>query len=133
MADWSKGIWNLALQTLKISHLHYHNACDNQPWKGNVLSWRAPANENTWSFDHVVLRDNMAEYSYFNSTTRVVIATKLGRMVVHLDGLVPIKPYDHLITWSCKITRHTKIIISPLPQYLWTPNLIRWGHTMRGS
>ena len=32
-----------------------------------------------------------------------------------LDGLLSLKPHDTLITWSCKITWPTKIIISPLP------------------
>ena len=38
------------------------------------------------------------------STTRVPIATKLGRMATYLYGLLPIKSHDPLITWFCKIT-----------------------------
>ena len=38
------------------------------------------------------------------STTRVSMATNLGRMVTYLDGILPIKSHDPLITWSCKIT-----------------------------
>ena len=48
---------------------------------------------------------------------------KLGRMVAYLDRLHPIKSNDPLITWSCKITWQTKIIISPLPQCLRQSNL----------
>ena len=33
--------------------------------------------------------------------TRVPMATKLSRIMTSLDGLVPILPYDPLITWSC--------------------------------
>ena len=48
---------------------------------------------------------------------------QLGRMVAYLDKFHPIKSNDPLITWSCKITWQTKIVISPLPQCLWQSNL----------
>ena len=51
------------------------------------------------------------------------MATKLGWIIIYLDGLLPIKSHDPLITWSCKITWQAKIIISSLPQYLWPQNL----------
>ena len=38
------------------------------------------------------------------STTRVPMTTKLDRMVTYLDGLLPIKSRDYLITWSCEVT-----------------------------
>ena len=50
------------------------------------------------------------------STTEVPMVTKLGRMVTYIDGLLPIKPHDPLITWSCKIMWQTKNIISLLPR-----------------
>ena len=28
------------------------------------------------------------------------MATKLGRMITYIDGLIPIKSLDFLITWS---------------------------------
>ena len=56
----------------------------------------------------------------------VPIATKLCRMVTYLDGPLPLKSIDHLITWSCKVTWQTKIIISLLPQRFWPPNLAGW-------
>ena len=43
------------------------------------------------------------------------LATKLDRMVTYLDGLLPIKVPDPLITWSCEIIRQTGTIISPMP------------------
>ena len=39
------------------------------------------------------------------------MATKLSRTVTYLDPLLPIKSYDPLIIWSCKITWQTKITI----------------------
>ena len=41
--------------------------------------------------------------------------------------------YDPLITWFCEIKWQIKTIISPLPQYLWTPNVIRWWINFSGS
>ena len=46
------------------------------------------------------------------STTRVPMATKLGRMLAYLDGLLPIKSHDPLIKWSCEIPWQTKAILS---------------------
>ena len=54
------------------------------------------------------------------------MAIKLGRMITDADdGLLPINSHDSLITWFCKITWQTNIIISSLPQWLWPPNLAR--------
>ena len=33
------------------------------------------------------------------------MATKLGRMMANLGGLLPIKSYESLIRWFCKITK----------------------------
>ena len=35
--------------------------------------------------------------------TMVAKATKLGRMITYLDGLLLVKTRKPLITWSCKI------------------------------
>ena len=62
------------------------------------------------------------------STITVLMATKVGKLVTCQEGL-PLHfttPFDHvvlqdyltLISWSDEITRQTKIITSPLPQYL---------------
>ena len=51
------------------------------------------------------------------------MATKLGRMITYLDGLLSIKSNDPLITWSCEITWQTKNNLYPLLQCLWPPNL----------
>ena len=59
------------------------------------------------------------------------MTTKLDRMVTYFERFLLIKSHDLIITWSCKITWQTKIIIFPLPRCLWLPNLavadIEWG------
>ena len=49
-----------------------------------------------------------------------------------IQVFLPIKSYDSLITWSCKITWPTKFIIAPLPEWLWPPNLAGWYLTLMG-
>ena len=34
------------------------------------------------------------------------MATKFGRMVASLDGLLPIMSHDSLVTWPCEIRVH---------------------------
>ena len=46
------------------------------------------------------------------------IATKFGRVVTYYDGILAIKSHDPLTTWSKQITWQSKIIISPLPEWL---------------
>ena len=66
------------------------------------------------------------------STTTLPMANKLGRIVVtYLNGVLPIKSNDPLITLSYKIIWQTKII------YIFTtiapPNLEGWQITLMGS
>ena len=49
------------------------------------------------------------------------------RMVTYLDGVLPIKSLDPLITWACKITQQTKTIIYPSTQCLRLSILARVG------
>ena len=58
---------------------------------------------------------------------------KPGKMMTCLEGLLLIKSNEPLITCSCEITWQTKIIISPLWQCLWPPNVEVWWLTLRGS
>ena len=67
------------------------------------------------------------------STTRVPLATKLGRMVTYLDGLLPIKSHDPMIRWSFELTWHTKIIMSPITNCLWLPNVAGLWLNLRSS
>ena len=61
MADRSQGMWNLALQPLKTSHLQYNNAYDYQTPQGGNLPWGAPTHEITLPFDRVVLQDHATD------------------------------------------------------------------------
>ena len=66
------------------------------------------------------------------STTRMLMTTKLGRMVTYPYGLLPIKSHDALIWWSCEITWQTKNIKSPLPHCLWPQNVLGCWITLSG-
>ena len=50
----------------------------------------------------MVLQDYMTNQIPYNSTARVAITTKLGRMVAHLDELL-LK--SHMIIWSRDLAR----------------------------
>ena len=54
------------------------------------------------------------------------IVTKLEMMVTNLDGTPLIMLLYPLVLWSWKMMWQTKIIISPIPQCLWPPNLEGW-------
>lgn len=76
------------------------------PWPSNLAKWlltlQAPYYNITLPFGHVVMRDI--------STTEIPLATKLGRMVTNIQGLLPkVLPFL-LVTWSCEITWQTKNI-----------------------
>ena len=64
---------------------------------------QAPNHKVIQSFDHVVLQGHVANKIHHISITRVFMATKLGRMIASLDGLLPIMSHDPLITWPCEI------------------------------
>ena len=51
----------------------------------------------------MVLQGHVANKNHHISITRVSMATKLGRMIASLDGLLPIMSHDPLITWPCEI------------------------------
>ena len=46
------------------------------------------------------------------------MVTKPGRIVAYHEGLRPIKSHEPFIIWSYEITWKTKIIITPLPEWL---------------
>ena len=52
---------------------------------------------------------------HYICTTKMTMATKLGRMVVYLNGIPSIKSHTTLIVWSCEIMWQTKTTIPPLP------------------
>ena len=51
----------------------------------------------------MVLQGHVANKNHHISITRVSMATKLGRMIASLDGLLSIMSHSHLITWPCEI------------------------------
>ena len=83
-----------------------------------VTSPEGPISISHINVCHVVLPDHMTNENHCISITRVVMASKLVKMVNYPDGLLSIKPHEPLITWSCEITRQTKTIISSLSQCL---------------
>ena len=54
------------------------------------------------SFDHAVLQDHVTNKNHYISITRVPVATKIGKMMTSLDGILPTS-HDPLITWPCEI------------------------------
>ena len=91
---------------LKPLYLCYHRAYSHQTMHNCNLPWGAHTNKVTHTskvtqpFYHMALQDPV--------TNLVLIATKLGRVVTYLEGILPIKQHNPLITWSWKITWETK-------------------------
>ena len=79
------------------TYLHYHNTYGHQTLKGGELPWGALTNKITWPFNHVALQDHVTNSIPYNSNTRVVMTTKLGTMVAHLNGLQ--WAATHKVTW----------------------------------
>ena len=53
-------------------------------------------------------------------------ANKLSQMVTYLEGLLIMRSFNTLITWSCNVMSQPKTIIYPLPKCLWPPNVAGW-------
>ena len=107
---------------IKPLYLYYHSAYSTKP--GLMLN-SLEGLPVTWPIDHVVLRDHVTNLKHIFTATAPV-ATKLGRMVTYVDGLLLMKLHDPLITWCCKIFWQTKIIMFPIPPCLWLQNMV--GH-----
>ena len=120
-------------EKLKLLYLHYHSAYEYQVWLDGAIPSGTPIHKVIWRFDFLVLQGNVTNENHYISTTRVTIATKLGRMITYFDGLLPITSHDTLISLSCEITWQTKTIIFPIPQCLWPPNLVGCWLTLSGS
>ena len=91
------------------------------------MQWSIPFHKVTKSFDHMVLQGHVKHFSFCMTTT----TKQNGKMVIHYKKPQPIKSHNPLNTWSCEVTWQIKNILSPLPQYLWPPNLAGWLHTMK--
>ena len=72
----------------------------HRQWLQNLAGWWLTMwNSHQWNHMILWLRGllrSLVKLNHHNSTTRVAIAAKLSRMVVHLDGLLTIKPHDHV-------------------------------------
>ena len=60
------------------------------------------------------LATSWGKQKHYISTTRMLTANTHGRIVIFLNGFLPIKSHEPLITWSWEITWQTKNIY---PQY----------------
>ena len=129
MTLWSRGLMR-SRDKLKPSYLHYHDLYNHQIWQDDNFPWWPCVYDITWPFDQVALRDHVTYWNHHMSATALPIGTKLGRMVAYLDRLLPIESHDPLNSWSFKIMWQTKIIISPLPRWLWPSNLTGWWLTL---
>ena len=70
----------------KPLYLRYQNTYDHQTWQVDNLPWEAPTNRVTRLFDHMVLQDHVTNKNHYIYTTRVFMATKLGRLITFLMG-----------------------------------------------
>ena len=127
MAEWSKNIWNLSLQPLKILHFQYHSGYGQRTWQGGDLPWGVPIHKFTWHSDCVRMPidtklDRTVTYrdwflsikshalwsrglgwsldklkSLYLFPIKVPVTIKLWRMVTYFEGLQPIKSNDALL------------------------------------
>ena len=67
----------------------------------------------------MTLRNLVTSQNHYISTITGPMTMKLGRMLPYLEGHLTIKSHNALITWFCKVTWQTKIIISLLSEFLW--------------
>ena len=124
-------IWNLTFQPLKVLYLHYQNAYGHHTWEDGDL----PGGPSTHK-SHDSLITWFCEVTWQTKniyTTRVSMATKLDKMITYLDEFLSIKSQNCWIMWSCIITWPTKDVVSPPPQCLWSPNVVGWWLTLKGS
>ena len=74
---------------------------------------------------------NVMFFSCCITTNTRPMATKLGKVMIYYKKLQFIKPHKLLNMWLCEVPWQIKISLSPLPQYLWLPNLGGWLHLIR--
>ena len=77
------------------------------PQLSNLLgwwcTWQAHKYKVIQHFDKVGSQGHLTSKNYYISVTRVPMATKLGKMLTSLDGILPIMSHDPLISWPCEI------------------------------
>ena len=90
------------------------------------LPWEAPTHMISWPFSYVVLLGHVTVLKHI-STTRALIAAKLGRIVTYLDVILPLKLIGPLVTWSYQINwQIPPTIISRLSQCLLPSIVTSW-------
>ena len=111
MTFWSGGLAR-SREKLKALHLHYQSDYGQQTLPdANLFLW-VSAHNVTRPFVHVSLSDHVTSQYYYISTTTLSMTTKFGMMVTYLMGILTIKSDNALI-------------LSPLLERLWAPNLPR--------
>ena len=103
-------------------------------WLLNLAGWQVIMMESSL-YSHMALWSHCFTRSCYKLKPYLhyqnAFGPKRGRKMIYLEQILTIKSHGHIIMWSCEITWDTKIIIYPLPQCLWLPNLARWEYTMR--
>ena len=129
MILWSRGLVK-SYGKLKSLYLQYGSAYGHQTWQDSNLPCWATAHKvrSLYLYYHSVYGHktkldklvtchegllsimllHVTNYNHYISTATISMATKLGRMVTHLDCLLSIKSNEHIITWFCEITWQTK-------------------------
>ena len=118
MTIWSRDL-SRSRDKLKPLYFHYHIAYGHRTWWDGNISWMDPNHKVTQHSVHFVLQSHVRNKNHYISSTRVPMATKRGTMVAYFERLLTIKSFYALITWFCKVTWQTKIIIYPQPDYPW--------------
>ena len=77
----------------------------------------------SYDLDHVAFQNHVTKYKNYITTTTLSMAYKLGKWWFTLRGSFL---NESLVTWFCEINWQSKIILSPLPQCFWTPNMAGW-------
>ena len=96
MIKWSSGLAR-SRDKLETLYLQYHSAFDHQNWWDGDITWGAPNHKVIRHFDHRVLLDHMANWNYYICNITVPMATKLGRVMKYVEGLLTIKSCNALI------------------------------------
>ena len=81
----------------------------------------------------MVLQGQVVNENHYIFPTRVRMATKFGRMINYLNGLLIMKSLDPFIMWTCEIAWQTKSVISLIPKCLQPQNVVGYWPTLRGS
>ena len=83
---------------IKVGNAKKKKKKKNQIWQDRKLPGWNPVYRITWPFEQMVLWDHVTKQNYHTSINTVSMATKRGRMVNYLDGLLAISP---ITLWPC--------------------------------